>query len=78
MLFHHAGNRDSYQSEKFMRGCRFLEAELQDMDRILSGQYVLFCLVSYCSANFLHMMLNLYIDLSNLIYEKRPIDLKVQ
>ncbi|XP_044510621.1 phosphatidylinositol 4-phosphate 5-kinase 1-like [Mangifera indica] len=32
------GNRDSYQSEKFMRGCRFLEAELQDMDRILSGQ----------------------------------------
>lgn len=23
-----------------MRGCRFLEAELQDMDRILAGQYV--------------------------------------
>ncbi|XP_044476065.1 phosphatidylinositol 4-phosphate 5-kinase 1-like [Mangifera indica] len=32
------GNRDSYQNEKFMRGCRFLEAELQDMDRKLSGQ----------------------------------------
>lgn len=24
-----------------MRGCRFLEAELQDMDRILAGRYVL-------------------------------------
>ncbi|GER49222.1 phosphatidylinositol-4-phosphate 5-kinase [Striga asiatica] len=29
---------DSFQSEKFMRGCRFLEAELQDMDRILAGR----------------------------------------
>jgi hypothetical protein len=34
-----SGNRDSYQNEKFMRGCRFLEAELQDMDRIRSGRY---------------------------------------
>ena len=42
-----SGRRDSYQNEKFMRGCRFLEAELQDMDRILSGRYVfLFVLVS--------------------------------
>ncbi|KAG4200730.1 hypothetical protein ERO13_A05G232300v2 [Gossypium hirsutum] len=32
------GKKDSYQNEKFMRGCRFLEAELQDMDRILAGQ----------------------------------------
>ncbi|PNT48651.2 hypothetical protein POPTR_002G088100v4 [Populus trichocarpa] len=32
------GKKDSYQNEKFMRGCRFLEAELQDMDRILSGR----------------------------------------
>ncbi|KAK8677537.1 hypothetical protein V6N13_143070 [Hibiscus sabdariffa] len=32
------GNKDSYQNEKFMRGCRFLEAELQDMDRVLSGR----------------------------------------
>ncbi|KAJ8762909.1 hypothetical protein K2173_023038 [Erythroxylum novogranatense] len=32
------GRKDSYQSEKFMRGCRFLEAELQDMDRILAGR----------------------------------------
>ncbi|KAL3504088.1 hypothetical protein ACH5RR_033929 [Cinchona calisaya] len=32
------GNSDSYQNEKFMRGCRFLEAELQDMDRVLAGQ----------------------------------------
>ncbi|KAK8649144.1 hypothetical protein V6N13_129878 [Hibiscus sabdariffa] len=32
------GKEDSYQNEKFMRGCRFLEAELQDMDRILAGQ----------------------------------------
>ncbi|KAL2497255.1 Phosphatidylinositol 4-phosphate 5-kinase 1 [Abeliophyllum distichum] len=32
------GKRDSYQNEKFMRGCRFLEAELQDMDRILAGR----------------------------------------
>ncbi|KAL3513588.1 hypothetical protein ACH5RR_026305 [Cinchona calisaya] len=31
-------NYDSYETEKFMRGCRFLEAELQDMDRILAGQ----------------------------------------
>ncbi|XVE60385.1 hypothetical protein DITRI_Ditri05aG0124500 [Diplodiscus trichospermus] len=35
------GKKDSYQNEKFMRGCRFLEAELQDMDRILAGRYVL-------------------------------------
>jgi 1-phosphatidylinositol-4-phosphate 5-kinase len=33
-----AGKIESYQSEKFMRGCRFLEAELQDMDRILAGR----------------------------------------
>nr|XP_027094345.1 phosphatidylinositol 4-phosphate 5-kinase 2-like [Coffea arabica] len=32
------GNSDSYQTEKFMRGCRFLEAELQDMDRVLAGR----------------------------------------
>lgn len=37
-----SGKKDSYQNEKFMRGCRFLEAELQDMDRILAGQYVFF------------------------------------
>jgi len=34
----YAGRIDSYQNEKFMRGCRFLEAELQDMDRILAGR----------------------------------------
>ncbi|GAV76221.1 PIP5K domain-containing protein/MORN domain-containing protein [Cephalotus follicularis] len=33
-----SGIKDSYQNEKFMRGCRFLEAELQDMDRILAGR----------------------------------------
>ncbi|KAJ7959096.1 Phosphatidylinositol 4-phosphate 5-kinase [Quillaja saponaria] len=32
------GKKDSYQNEKFMRGCRFLEAELQDMDRVLAGR----------------------------------------
>ncbi|KAL2503523.1 Phosphatidylinositol 4-phosphate 5-kinase 1 [Abeliophyllum distichum] len=32
------GKTDSYQNEKFMRGCRFLEAELQDMDRIRAGR----------------------------------------
>ncbi|KAF5942336.1 hypothetical protein HYC85_019978 [Camellia sinensis] len=32
------GNKDSFQNEKFIRGCRFLEAELQDMDRVLSGR----------------------------------------
>lgn len=37
-----SGKKDSYQNEKFMRGCRFLEAELQDMDRVLAGQYVFF------------------------------------
>ncbi|KAK9271346.1 hypothetical protein L1049_026936 [Liquidambar formosana] len=33
-----SGGKDSYQNEKFMRGCRFLEAELQNMDRILAGR----------------------------------------
>ncbi|CAK9327747.1 unnamed protein product [Citrullus colocynthis] len=33
-----SGYKDSYQNEKFMRGCRFLEAELQDRDRVLAGQ----------------------------------------
>ncbi|KAI4388060.1 hypothetical protein MLD38_000430 [Melastoma candidum] len=33
-----SGKKDSFQNEKFMRGCRFLEAELQDMDRRLSGR----------------------------------------
>ncbi|KAE9595932.1 hypothetical protein Lal_00030445 [Lupinus albus] len=33
-----SGNQDSYQSEKFMRGYRFLEAELQDRDRVKSGR----------------------------------------
>ncbi|KAI4389139.1 hypothetical protein MLD38_001396 [Melastoma candidum] len=33
-----SGKKDSYQNEKFMRGCRFLEAELQDMDRKLAGR----------------------------------------
>ncbi|GFP84359.1 phosphatidylinositol 4-phosphate 5-kinase 1 [Phtheirospermum japonicum] len=32
------GKDGSYQSEKYMRGCRFLEAELQDMDRVLAGR----------------------------------------
>ncbi|XP_047321480.1 phosphatidylinositol 4-phosphate 5-kinase 1-like [Impatiens glandulifera] len=32
------GKNDKFQNEKFMRGCRFLEAELQDMDRILAGR----------------------------------------
>ncbi|GFQ02431.1 phosphatidylinositol 4-phosphate 5-kinase 2 [Phtheirospermum japonicum] len=33
-----SGKGDSFQSEKLMRGCRFLEAELQDMDRVLAGR----------------------------------------
>ncbi|QHO29994.1 hypothetical protein HN873_025217 [Arachis hypogaea] len=33
-----SGKEDSYQSEKFMRGYRFLEAELQDRDRVKSGR----------------------------------------
>lgn len=40
MLFTLLGKEDSYQSEKFMRGYRFLEAELQDRDRVKSGRYV--------------------------------------
>ncbi|KAF5740289.1 putative phosphatidylinositol-4-phosphate 5-kinase mRNA family protein [Tripterygium wilfordii] len=32
------GKKDSFQNMKFMRGHRFLEAELQDMDRVLSGR----------------------------------------
>ncbi|KAB2617178.1 phosphatidylinositol 4-phosphate 5-kinase 1 [Pyrus ussuriensis x Pyrus communis] len=39
-----SGQKDSYQNEKFMRGCRFIEAELQDMDRVLSGRKPLICL----------------------------------
>lgn len=31
------GKHDSYQNEKNMRECRFLEAELQDRDRVLTG-----------------------------------------
>ncbi|KAE8725039.1 Phosphatidylinositol 4-phosphate 5-kinase 3 [Hibiscus syriacus] len=33
-----SGKKDSYQSEKLIRGYRFLEAELQGMDQILSGR----------------------------------------
>ena len=40
------GNRDSYQIEKLMRGYRFLEAELQDRDRVKSGRYVTICFSS--------------------------------
>ncbi|XP_019415596.1 PREDICTED: phosphatidylinositol 4-phosphate 5-kinase 1-like isoform X2 [Lupinus angustifolius] len=32
------GSHDSYQGEKFRRGYRFLEAELQDRDRVKSGR----------------------------------------
>ncbi|XP_057532637.1 phosphatidylinositol 4-phosphate 5-kinase 1-like [Amaranthus tricolor] len=32
------GKRDSYRNEKYLRGRRFLEAELQDMDRVLAGR----------------------------------------
>ncbi|KAE9603906.1 hypothetical protein Lal_00002062 [Lupinus albus] len=32
------GSQDSYQGEKFRRGHRFLEAELQDRDRVKSGR----------------------------------------
>ncbi|KAL6217177.1 hypothetical protein ACLB2K_010394 [Fragaria x ananassa] len=39
-----SGQKDSFQNEKFMRGCRFLEAELQDMDRVLSGRKSRICL----------------------------------
>lgn len=42
-----SGNRDSYQNEKFMRGCRFLEAELQDMDRIRAGRYDLLAIYDF-------------------------------
>ncbi|KAA8546360.1 hypothetical protein F0562_002901 [Nyssa sinensis] len=41
------GKKDSYQNEKFMRGCRFLEAELQDMDRILAGRYVFLAILLF-------------------------------
>ncbi|KAK4774495.1 hypothetical protein SAY86_009430 [Trapa natans] len=33
-----SGKTDSFQNEKFMRECRFIEAELQNMDRIISGR----------------------------------------
>lgn len=36
--FSFPGKRDSYQNEKYLRGRRFLEAELQDMDRVLAGR----------------------------------------
>ncbi|XP_051139452.1 phosphatidylinositol 4-phosphate 5-kinase 2-like [Andrographis paniculata] len=34
----HRGKSNSYQNDKFIRGYRFLEAELQDMDRVLAGR----------------------------------------
>lgn len=40
-----SGKNDSYQNEKFMRGCRFLEAELQNMDQILAGRYVILSVI---------------------------------
>lgn len=36
---------DSHQNEKPVHRCRFVEAELQNMDRILSGRYALIQLV---------------------------------
>lgn len=42
-----SGNNDSFRNEKFMRGYRFLEAELQDMDRVLSGRYVFLPIVCF-------------------------------
>ncbi|KAF7140864.1 hypothetical protein RHSIM_Rhsim06G0108400 [Rhododendron simsii] len=35
------GKKGSFQNEKFMRGCHFLEAELQDIDRVLTGRKTL-------------------------------------
>ncbi|KAL9666152.1 hypothetical protein QQ045_000476 [Rhodiola kirilowii] len=34
----HSGKSDSFRKEKFLRGCRFLEAELQSLDRVFSGR----------------------------------------
>ncbi|CAM9002328.1 unnamed protein product [Rhodiola kirilowii] len=45
-----SGKSDSFQNEKFMRDCRFLEAELQDMDRVLSGRKPLIRLGSHMPA----------------------------
>ena len=45
-FFRFAGKRDSYQNEKYLRGCRLLEAELHDMDRVLAGRCV-FCCFSF-------------------------------
>lgn len=47
LVFPFSGNNDSFRYEKFMRGCRFLEAELQDMDRVLAGRYVFLPLVCF-------------------------------
>ena len=47
LLLNLLGKQDSYQSEKFMRGYRFLEAELQDRDRVKSGRYVEICPSSF-------------------------------
>ncbi|RAL38783.1 hypothetical protein DM860_013464 [Cuscuta australis] len=38
------GKSDSYQNEKYMRGCRLLEAELQTMDKIVAGRKTSICL----------------------------------
>lgn len=43
IFFSLLGTQDSYHTEKFMRGYRFLEAELQDRDRVKSGRYVMIC-----------------------------------
>ncbi|KAF8377025.1 hypothetical protein HHK36_030397 [Tetracentron sinense] len=46
----HSGKRGSNQGENVMHGCRFIEAELQDMDRILAGQKPLIRLGSHMPA----------------------------
>lgn len=52
ILFPLLGNQDSYQSEKFRRGYRFLEAELQDRDRVKSGRYAM---IFSCSLKLMQM-----------------------
>lgn len=54
------GKQDSYQSEKFMRGYRFLEAELQDRDRVKSGRYVEICSGSLYSLNLSNRIIRLF------------------
>uniref|UniRef100_A0A7N0TK74 Phosphatidylinositol 4-phosphate 5-kinase n=1 Tax=Kalanchoe fedtschenkoi TaxID=63787 RepID=A0A7N0TK74_KALFE len=59
-----SGKSDSFRKEKFMRGCRFLEAELQSMDRVFSDRKSLIRLGANMPARAERMSRKSDVDLS--------------